>query len=130
MVTARPLSTGGGRGGETGRARLIGGFRSATMAQVTVTDENTARRCKEALLDRMPIMFTQVVGDKIKAFSGQVQSVEDDNSGPQPKWRVTLIDPPARPLGGTEKLEGTEGTGKAGAFQRNAFSDAFQTGTP
>jgi hypothetical protein len=68
------------------------------MAQVTVTDEGTARRCKQALLDRMPIAFTQVVGDKIKAFAGQVQSVEDDNSGPQTKWRVTLIDPPARRL--------------------------------
>lgn len=62
------------------------------MAQFYTSNENDIRRCREALKDRMPITVTAVVGNEIKAFSGVVQSVDEDRQSKPPRWRVTMID--------------------------------------
>ena len=62
------------------------------MTQVWVTEEETARHCQEAVRDGSRITFTELVGHEIKPLSGLVQSVEEDRSGPQKRWRVTIIE--------------------------------------
>jgi hypothetical protein len=61
------------------------------MAQFQISDENDARRCLESLRGQFPITITATVKDKIEAFSGIVQSVEDQGRYP-PRWRVTMIE--------------------------------------
>lgn len=60
------------------------------MAQFFVKDENDIRRCRESLASRMPITITVTIDDKIKAFRGVVQSVEEDRNRTPWRYRVTM----------------------------------------
>jgi hypothetical protein len=62
------------------------------MSQFYVTDEQSARVAREALLHRMAVSMTGTVGNGIRSFTGVVQSVEEDKAASPKRWRITIRD--------------------------------------
>jgi hypothetical protein len=55
-------------------------------------------RCIEAQGTRTPITISTLVFNRVRVFSGIVQSVAEDRRGSQgspPQWIVTMIDEPS-----------------------------------
>lgn len=64
------------------------------MSQFYVGSQDAADRCREALLTKQPITITgQTADGGVKAFTGAVQSVEEDEKRhPSQRWRITMRD--------------------------------------
>ena len=63
------------------------------MSQFFVSSENDADRCRESALSRMPISISGTDMDgRIKPFTGQVQSVDEDRQSDPKRWRITMLD--------------------------------------
>jgi len=66
------------------------------MSQFYVPDDESAKRCHESRNQRLSIEISGVdtIDNRVKLYTGVVQSVEDhgDKSPPGGRWRVTMLD--------------------------------------
>jgi hypothetical protein len=62
------------------------------MSQFYTSSEEDLRRCRASLIEKRPILITATVDDKIRAFNGVVQSVDEDRKWTPKRWRITIIE--------------------------------------
>jgi hypothetical protein len=62
------------------------------MVQFYVTDEESVRKAREAVLHREPISMSGMIGRGVRMFTGIVQSVEEDKIASPKRWRITIRD--------------------------------------
>jgi hypothetical protein len=73
-------------------ASAHGPVRNFNVSQFYVTDGQSARVAREALLHRTAVSMTGTVGNGIRSFTGVVQAVEEDKTSSPKRWRITMRD--------------------------------------